>query len=242
MERGARGRGGAEAFGQNRLGDRPRDRRAGTAGRESFAQEQIIEEFLEGLLEGFRMAGVGHRADLDFAADFAPEPKGSWQDLDEVPKVDFSLDTPRKLQSMLSRPEPAGSPPGASPPSLSTSMRRHALRAFLDETCGTVANSFDIMAGLALKASLGGSGTVEDRLRHSFREEDFRLALMGLGYGLGGKDAWWSALFEAMDVDGDGTVSLQDMYDALVLALPPEAAAPNVFFTEPHSEVWCRPD
>ena len=39
-----------------------------------------------------------------------------------------------------------------------------------------------------------------------------------------------------------GMGAFQDMYDALVLALPPEAAAPNVFFTEPHSEVWCRPD
>ncbi|OLQ14726.1 hypothetical protein AK812_SmicGene1048 [Symbiodinium microadriaticum] len=98
-----------------------------------------------------------------------------------------------KLQGMLRlppSPQPAQPAQPASPPrspfqdelaeataevalpSVSTTLRRHALKAFLDETCGTVANSFDVMAGLALKSSIGGSGTPEDRLRFMFSEQD----------------------------------------------------------------------
>ena len=37
------------------------------------------------------------------------------------------------------------------------------------------------------------------------------------------------------------TLGKQDMYDALVLALPNDKQAPQVFFTEPHErETWSR--
>lgn len=226
----------AQAYGQSRLADRPRSRGAPSSEKRA-AQDEIIEEFLEGLLDGFRMAGVGHRAE-------APVPlqdPGNWLDLDAVPKAGASFESKKKLQNLLSRKSPS---PSRGPPdddALSVSLRRHALRAFLEETCGTVANAFDIMAGLALKASMGGSGTCDDRLHFTFHEEDFHLSLTHLGYGLGAKEPWWSALFVAMDVDGDGVVSLQDMYDALVLALPNDKEAPQVFFTEPHQKnTWLR--
>ncbi|CAE7248493.1 CTSC [Symbiodinium natans] len=254
-----------DALGQNRISNRPRSaspRRGPAQRREEQkepAQDEIIEEFLEGLLEGFRLAGVGVRAS-------EPEPPtleervGNWQDLDDVPKASAERALSPKLQGMMSRRPP--SPPPQSPPrpkfedelaeattevaapSLSTTLRRHALKAFLDETCGTVANSFDVMAGLALKSSIGGSGTPEDRLRFMFSEEDFRIALTGLGYGMGVKDVWWSELFTAMDVDGDGAVSLQDMFDGLVLALPPlpgdPGGEPGVIFAESSPETWRR--
>eukprot|EP00435_Cladocopium_sp_Y103_P065786 s89_g27.t1 len=79
------------------------------------------------------------------------------------------------------------------------------------------------------------------RVMEIYLQEDFHLSLTHLGYGLGAKEPWWSALFVAMDVDGDGVVSLQDMYDALVLALPNDKEAPQVFFTEPHQKnTWLR--
>ncbi|CAK9108864.1 Putative F-box and FNIP repeat-containing protein L60 [Durusdinium trenchii] len=211
----------------------PDDRLTGRA-----AQEEIIEEFLEGLLDGFRMAGVGHRS-----PEKAPvlQDPGNWQDLDGIPKATASFENQRKMQMSRQSAFAALGARSAEPSDgLSVTLRRHALRAFLEETCGSTANAFDIMAGLALKASLGASGTAEDRLRYAFQEEEFRLALTGLGYGLGAKEAWWSALFVAVDVDADGAVTLQDLYDALVLALPNEKEAPPVFFTDSPRNLWAR--
>ncbi|CAL1138328.1 unnamed protein product [Cladocopium goreaui] len=187
------------------------------------------------------MAGVGHRAAEAPALPPLQDP-GNWLDLDAVPKAGASFESKKKLQNLLSRKSPSPSRgPATDDDALSVSLRRHALRAFLEETCGTVANAFDIMAGLALKASMGGSGTCDDRLHFTFHEEDFHLSLTHLGYGLGAKEPWWSALFAATDVDEDGVVSLQDMYDALVLALPNDKEAPQVFFTEPHQKnTWLR--
>merc|ERR1712059_42855 len=68
--------------------------------------------------------------------------------------------------------------------SMSMLMRRQALRAFLEETCGTVANAFDVMAGLALRASMGGSGNPQDRIEYMFRQEELTATLKGLGYGV----------------------------------------------------------
>eukprot|EP00435_Cladocopium_sp_Y103_P068236 s89_g31.t1 len=164
----------AQAYGQSRLADRPRSRGAPSSEKRA-AQDEIIEEFLEGLLDGFRMAGVGHRAE-------APVPlqdPGNWLDLDAVPKAGASFESKKKLQNLLSRKSPS---PSRGPPdddALSVSLRRHALRAFLEETCGTVANAFDIMAGLALKASMGGSGTCDDRLHFTFHEEALGSRLQG---------------------------------------------------------------
>ncbi|CAE7277668.1 CTSC, partial [Symbiodinium sp. KB8] len=126
----------------------------------------IIEEFLEGLLEGFRLAGVGGRPS-EAEPPSLEERVGNWQDLDDVPKATVERALSPKLQGMLRlppSPQPAQPAQPASPPrspfqdelaeataevalpSVSTTLRRHALKAFLDETCGTVANSFDVMA------------------------------------------------------------------------------------------------
>merc|ERR1719161_142503 len=107
---------------------------------------------------------------------------------------------------------------------LSTMMRRHALRAFLEETCGSVARAFEQMATLAVKHSaggLGGPGAADQRMKYKFLPPEFQTTLSYLGYGEGAGAEWWRMLFRSLDVDEDGAVSLQDMYDALVLDLPP---------------------
>eukprot|EP00443_Scrippsiella_acuminata_P108037 CAMPEP_0115649056 /NCGR_PEP_ID=MMETSP0272-20121206/40294_1 /TAXON_ID=71861 /ORGANISM="Scrippsiella trochoidea, Strain CCMP3099" /LENGTH=455 /DNA_ID=CAMNT_0003086693 /DNA_START=57 /DNA_END=1421 /DNA_ORIENTATION=- len=210
-------------------------------------EEQDVLEFLEGLLEGFRAA-----------AGLVPKgPAGEWSDLDALaPSATLSpsslngslargpgsaLGTSQRTMSPLRSPAAGGDAANADP--VSTLMRRHALRAFLEETCETVANAFDVMASLTLRASLGGSGTQQDRLRHTFTEEDFRRTLSHLGYGVGASTPWWRALFVSLDVDNDGAISLQDMYDALVLYLPPMPDTkdkPEVFFSSPEEETWRR--
>jgi len=96
-------------------------------------------------------------------------------------------------------------------------MRLHAIRSFFEETCGTVANAFDLMASAALNSR--GGGTAEDRLNYLFDEEEFATVLTGMGYGIDATPEWWKALFTNIDADKDGTISLQDMYDSLVLDL-----------------------
>lgn len=198
-----------------------------------------VLEFLEGLLEGFRMAGVGRRPDSHVSHT------NDWHELDQLSRLKLGpvhggsfpqakdqsaaevtpkLAVATEAQQASALTEPTAMSARSSTGSemqVSMLMRRHALKAFLEETCGTVANSFDVMAGLALKASLGASGTPQDRLSSFLGEKEFRASLVSLGYGVGGKDAWWASLFASMDIDGDGGISIQDMYDALVLALPP---------------------
>mmetsp|Transcript_54955 Transcript_54955/g.128516 ORF Transcript_54955/g.128516 Transcript_54955/m.128516 type:complete len:304 (+) Transcript_54955:104-1015(+) len=92
-------------------------------------------------------------------------------------------------------------------------MRRQALREFLEEQFGTVARAFDQMT----LTSVGNRGGKEDRMRHAFAAEEFRQTLSTLGYGAHSSASWWNQLFISIDVDGDGYVSLEDMYHALVL-------------------------
>jgi len=117
-------------------------------------------------------------------------------------------------------------------------MRRHALKAFMEKTCGSVANGFDVLAGRALRSTLGGSGTPQDRLRYTFTQDELSKVLGDLGYGIGATSRWWHELFSSLDVDCDGFVSLQDTYDALVLQLPtmPDSEPLDVFFDDMSSQ------
>merc|ERR1712172_285956 len=93
------------------------------------------------------------------------------------------------------------------------------------------------MAALAVKNSLGaqgGTGLPDQRMKHKFSPSEFQKTLTAMGYGMGAGADWWKALFKSTDVDEDGAVTLQDMYDALVLDLPPlqeQAGAPSVFYS-----------
>jgi len=119
-------------------------------------------------------------------------------------------------------------------------MRRHALKAFIEKTCGSVASGFDSLAGRALRSTLGGSGAPQDRLRYMFTQEELSKVLGELGYGIGATSRWWHELFSSLDVDGDGLLSLQDTYDALVLQLPPlpDSKPLDVFFDVPSQKTW----
>mmetsp|Transcript_13943 Transcript_13943/g.25733 ORF Transcript_13943/g.25733 Transcript_13943/m.25733 type:complete len:312 (+) Transcript_13943:93-1028(+) len=101
----------------------------------------------------------------------------------------------------------------ASAQSMPSVMRRQALREFLEEQFGTVARAFDQMT----QQSIGSKGLKEDRMRHAFAADEFRQTLSLLGYGAHSSASWWNQLFVSIDVDGDGYVSLEDMYHALVL-------------------------
>lgn len=176
--------------------------------------------------------------------------KGTWRDLDDLEKTlpefksgvdNYYWEAQEKLTPSTS-PAPSASraapergaastPRGKansktdfSSDPLSTMMRRHALRSFLEETNGSVARAFEQMASVAMAKSVttsGGPGQPEQRMKYKFAPQEFQKALSGLGYGVGAGADWWRALFKSCDVDEDGLVSLQDMYDALVLDLPP---------------------
>jgi len=206
-----------------------------------------IMEFLEGLLEGFRAAAAANAAQGNTGPR---QPKwfeaegnrgGDWADLNELEKslpqfssgVDAYADRVQKSRSaspVLASPSRTGGRAGdgrgggfASDP-LSTMMRRHALRSFLEEMCGSVAKAFEQMATLAVRNSLGsqgGCGLPEQRMKYKFGPGDFQKTLSHMEYGVGAGAEWWNALFKSIDVDEDGAISLQDMYDALVLDLPP---------------------
>mmetsp|Transcript_54175 Transcript_54175/g.118528 ORF Transcript_54175/g.118528 Transcript_54175/m.118528 type:complete len:448 (-) Transcript_54175:158-1501(-) len=199
-------------------------------------EDREVLEFLEGLLEGFRAAvgyvpkgAAGDWADLDDLPPMPSAPSGGSQGPGESPHS-------RSLNHGGRSPLIEGEvPDSAAMDPMATSMRRQALRAFLEDSCETVANAFDALASLSLRASLGGSGTQQDRLRHQFTEDELRRSLTSLGYGAGASRVWWRSLFRSLDVDGDNLVSLQDMYDALVLYLPPvmEPEKTQVFFQTP---------
>jgi len=176
---------------------RPTDSEAG-----ADPEEHEVLEFLEGLLEGFRAA----------ASSEPGAPATGWSELDDLAPAG------KRGATGATGVSPVSIAVSADP--VSTLMRRHALRTFLEETCGTVASAFDVLAGLALRGISGGPGTNQDRLRHEFSPSELRRCLTQLGYGAAAAEAWWEALFVSVDVDGDGRVSLQDMYDALVLYLP----------------------
>jgi len=223
-----------------------------------------IREFLEGLLEGFRAAAAANAAQGNTGPR---QPKwfemegnrgGNWTDLNELektlPKFAGGVEAYREgIKSPSPSPSPAkaagqgggltpkggGGGGGFASDPLSTMMRRHALRAFLEEMCGSVAKAFEQMATLAVKNSLGSQGGVglpDQRMKYKFSPMEFQKTLSNMGYGVGAGAEWWRALFKSLDVDEDGAVSLQDMYDALVLDLPPlpGQAAPggSVFFQE----------
>merc|ERR1719162_1644404 len=71
-------------------------------------------------------------------------------------------------------------------------------------------------------------------MKYKFGPGDFQKTLSHMEYGVGAGPEWWTALFRSIDVDEDGAISLQDMYDALVLDLPPmpgaASTAGSVFF------------
>jgi hypothetical protein len=129
-------------------------------------------------------------------------------------------------------------------------MRRHALRAFLEEMCGSVAKAFEQMATLAVKNSLGSQGGIglpDQRMKYKFSPLEFQKTLSNMGYGVGAGSDWWRALFRSLDVDEDGAVSLQDMYDALVLDLPAlpggqNAGTGSVFFQSGGAERTLSPN
>jgi len=226
-----------------------------------------IREFLEGLLEGFRAAAAANAAQGGSGPKqpkwFEREGNrgGQWSDLNELEKsmpqfavsVEAYRENAKSPRTPRSNASPAGYPGGmggatprgrggddgggfASDP-LSTMMRRHALRSFLEETCGSVAKAFEQMAALAVKKSLGsqgGTGLPDQRMKYKFSPMEFQKTLSQMGYGVGAGYGWWNALFRSLDCDEDGAVSLQDMYDALVLDLPPlpgQAAPGSVFFS-----------
>lgn len=94
------------------------------------------------------------------------------------------------------------------------------LRDFLERRHGSVARAFDAMVGEAFRASLGCSGapgTTQMRMRHVLTLPELRHALGAWGWGQGADQDWWLPLFRRLDVDGDGFVSLQDIFDALLL-------------------------
>lgn len=132
--------------------------------------------------------------------------------------------SPRRLDTSAEMGASRGSGFASDP--MSTMMRRHALRSFLEEMCGSVAKAFEQMATLAVKHSLGSQGGIglpDQRMKYKFSPPEFQKTLSNMGYGVGAGPDWWRALFKSLDVDEDGAVSLQDMYDALVLDLPPVA-------------------
>lgn len=214
-----------------------------------------IREFLEGLLEGFRAAAAANAAQGgpkwgNPAAAGARGGKGAWSDLDDLERTLPSFNIASDMRS--TSPSAAYQPPsrGASPSQagrspapkkdafasdpLSTMMRRHALRSFLEEQCGSVAKAFDQMAAIAMRSNSGtqgGVGQPDQRMKYKFGSDEFQKTLSWMGYGVGAGKDWWSALFKSLDVDEDSFVTLQDMYDALVLDLPPAQAGPNVFFS-----------
>lgn len=210
------------------------------------ADDDDVLEFLEGLLEGFRAAASPERKSRGprslSSAKKSPSSRqhqrGDWSQLDELRRPDCGRWMPDQAgpSAFLDK---LGEVPSDS---LQTLMRRHALRSYLEETCGTVANAFDVMAGSALRAALGATGTPQDRLRHLLTLGEFRSALTSLGYGVEASAAWWESLFRALDLDRDGAISIQDIYDTLVLDLPslPEQQMPHIFFTSPPEERWRR--
>jgi len=203
-----------------------------------------IMEFLEGLLEGFRAAAAANAAQGNTGPR---QPKwfesegntgGDWSDLNELEKtlpvfskteLEKAKGQSRSVSPISTSARPAAGGKGGSTfkqDPLSTLMRRHALRAFLEEMCGSVAKAFEQMATLAVKNSLGSQGGIglpEQRMKYKFGPQEFQQTLSQLEYGVGAGPDWWHALFLSIDVDQDGAVSLQDMYDALVLDLPPMA-------------------
>jgi len=203
-----------------------------------------IMEFLEGLLEGFRAAAAANAAQ---GKTGPRQPKwfeaegnrgGDWSDLNELEKtlpvfskaeLETAKGQSRSVSPISTTPRRAAGGKGGgafkSDP-LSTMMRRHALRSFLEEMCGSVAKAFEQMATLAVKnscGSQGGIGLPEQRMKYKFGPQEFQQTLSQMEYGVGAGSDWWHALFQSIDVDQDGAVSLQDMYDALVLDLPPMA-------------------
>lgn len=149
--------------------------------------------------------------------------------------LSYTMDTTQRSameSSQKSTAEPTSL--GGSFDSVSSLMRLHALRSFFEETCGTVASAFDLMASTALRAKgNSGGGTAEERLAYLFSEEEFRNILTGMGYGIDATANWWKALFRNVDSDKDGAISLQDMYDTMVLDLPVMGGGAdtyNVFF------------
>jgi len=205
-----------------------------------------IMEFLEGLLEGFRAAAAANAAQGNTGPR---QPKwfeaegnrgGDWSDLNELEKtlpvfskteLEKANGQSRSVSPISTSARPAAGGKGGSTfkqDPLSTLMRRHALRAFLEEMCGSVAKAFEQMATLAVKNSLGSQGGIglpEQRMKYKFGPQEFQQSLSQMEYGVGAGSDWWHALFQSIDVDQDGAVSLQDMYDALVLDLPPMAGA-----------------
>eukprot|EP00928_Gymnodinium_smaydae_P031753 TRINITY_DN23206_c0_g1_i1.p1 TRINITY_DN23206_c0_g1~~TRINITY_DN23206_c0_g1_i1.p1 ORF type:complete len:1698 (-),score=442.51 TRINITY_DN23206_c0_g1_i1:55-5148(-) len=132
-----------------------------------------------------------------------------------------------------------------SPLGASSSLRRQALRSFLVETCGSVANAFDKMVDLSMSRSTSRrhsrpppppATATADRLQYVFSARGFRRALSRLGFGVDAKSIWWQEVFLSIDVDGDGLVSLQDLIDALVLGqrfAEEDTYYPEVFFASP---------
>lgn len=203
-----------------------------------------IMEFLEGLLEGFRAAAAANAAQ---GKTGPRQPKwfeaegnrgGDWSDLNELEKslpvfskteLETARAQTRSVSPISTTPRRAAGGKGGgtfkSDP-MSTMMRRHALRSFLEEMCGSVAKAFEQMATLAVKnncGAQGGIGLPEQRMKYKFGPQEFQQTLSLMEYGMGAGPDWWHALFQSIDVDQDGAVSLQDMYDALVLDLPPMA-------------------
>lgn len=203
-----------------------------------MTKDAELEEFLEGLLDGLRN-------NLS-SANVQPSQQGKWSDLDELMEAQVQAPGPHKGASPAYPPSSPSSPSHAvsntSADPMSTLMRRHALRAFLEETCGTVANAFDLIAGNALRASLGGSGNPEDRLHYVLNLHEFCHGLRVLGYGVNASPSWWQTLFCNIDFDQDGAVSLQDMYDSLVLNASTDSSneEQSVFFSEPIVRKWQR--
>lgn len=106
-------------------------------------------------------------------------------------------------------------------------MRRQALRAFLEETCGSVSSAFErLIESVPRTRSSQRSGLASERWRHALTPAEFRTSMTALGYGA--RSVSWNALFQCVDVDGDGRVSLQDLLNALERDPPSRISAPPV--------------
>jgi hypothetical protein len=101
-------------------------------------------------------------------------------------------------------------PPPADP---ITTMRRAALEEFLEEHCGTILLSYEMLAETA--------GVADVELPSYLNFAEFQLALVTLGYGVGAGEAWWLELFKSVDADRDGRLSRQDLLRTLAYPDPP---------------------
>lgn len=111
------------------------------------------------------------------------------------------------------------SEPGAHRPHLRKTKQRRDLRDYLEERFGSVARGFDTL----VRSVLPDAQDQNERMTYKLNPEEFNNALRRVGYEQARctkKDSgWWDGLVEAIDMDGDELISIQDAIDALLISL-----------------------